>query len=196
MDRSTIAYYDAHAQEYADKTRYVYMFDTRSRFLRYLEPDGRILDAGCGGGRDTKIFMENGYIVDAFDASEEMCRVASEYTGEDIQCCSFDSWRSPYSYSGIWASASLCHLRKEELIGFLRKAARYLDRTGVIYFSMKTGIPDGYDEQGRFYLGFNDSLLEELLEACPELRLEDYWKTDDNLNRGIIWANVLLRRAE
>ena len=193
MDKSTIAYYDAHADEYAVKTRYVYMFDTRSLFLRYLDPDGRILDAGCGGGRDMKIFMENGYIVDAFDASEEMCRVASEYTEEDIPCCTFEEWTSRYSYSGIWCCASLLHLQEEEFYAFIEKAAKYLRSGGVIYFSMKDGITDGYDELGRWYLGFDDARLEKLLTRCPNLKVVEYWKTEDNLNRGITWINVILQ---
>ena len=57
-DESTIKYYDTHAEEYAEKTKYVYMFDIRSVFMKYLDPSGRILDAGCGGGRDMRIFME------------------------------------------------------------------------------------------------------------------------------------------
>ena len=193
MNKSTIAYYDAHAEEYAERTRYVYMFDIRMQFLKYLDPAGRILDAGCGGGRDTKIFMENGYTVDAFDASAEMCRVASEYTGEDIVCCDFEDFTSRYAYSGIWASASLCHLTEDEFFAFFKKFTNYLSRDGVIYFSMKSGIPDGYDEDGRWYLGFDDGRLARILKENPELKRAEYWKTDDNLERDITWVNVILQ---
>ena len=41
IDESTILYYDTHAEEYAEKTKYVYMFDIRSVFMKYLDPAGR-----------------------------------------------------------------------------------------------------------------------------------------------------------
>ncbi len=193
MDQSTIDYYNANADEYALKTRYLYMFDIRSVFLRYIDPDGRILDAGCGGGRDTKVFTENGYLVDAFDASPEMCRAASEYTEQEVSCCTFEEWTSKYTYSGIWAHASLLHLQEDEFFSFIKKAARYLKTDGVLFFSMKEGIKEGYDENGRWFLSFDDARLKKLLEFCPEFKVAEHWKTEDRMNRDLIWINVILQ---
>jgi SAM-dependent methyltransferase len=194
IDRSTISYYDAHAEEYAEKTKYVYMFDVRSVFLKYLDPAGRILDAGCGGGRDMRIFMENGFTVDGFDASPEMCRVASAWTGEPVQCCDFESYVPRFTYTGIWACASLLHCTEEGFFAFFRRYKEFLGSSGVIYFSMKTGIEDGYDGEGRWYLGFNDRRLQRILTENPDLRRVKYWKTADNLHRDLTWANVILQK--
>ena len=71
-----IAYYDKHANEYAELTVKVDMTKTNDMFLRYLSPgaaaldagDGdaanvnvandqiSVLDAGCGSGRDSLFF--------------------------------------------------------------------------------------------------------------------------------------------
>ncbi len=193
MDQSTIDYYNTHADEYALKTRYIYMFDIRSVFLRYIDPDGRILDAGCGGGRDTKVFTENGYLVDAFDASPEMCRAASEYTEQEVTCCTFEEWTSKYTYSGIWAHASLLHLQEDEFFRFIKKAAKYLKTDGVLFFSMKEGIKEGYDEEGRWFLSFDDARLKKLLEFCPEFKVAEHWKTEDRMKRDLTWINVILQ---
>ncbi len=194
MDQSTIEYYNRHAQQYAEDTRYVYMFDIRSVFLKYIDPAGRILDAGCGGGRDMKVFMENGYMVDAFDASPEMCRVASEYTGEKITCCDFSGFRPYFTYSGVWACASLLHLQEEEFYAFFQRFKNCLNTGGVIYFSMKDGVKDGYDAAGRWYLGFDDRRLTRILSENPELSRVKYWKTQDNLKRDLTWINVILQK--
>ncbi|MDD5832344.1 MAG: class I SAM-dependent methyltransferase [Clostridiales bacterium] len=194
MDRSTIEYYNRNAAEYAEKTRYVYMHDTRTAFLDYVDPDARIADIGCGGGRDKKIFEELGYIVDAIDASPEMCEAASEYTEDTVQCCDINEWTSRYSYGGIWCCASLLHLKEEEFFAFFRKAVNYLDRGGALYFSMKKGIADGYDDQGRYYLSFDDERMKRILAENPEYIRAEYWETADNMNRDIAWINVILKK--
>lgn len=195
MDQSTIDYYNQNAETYAEQTKYVYMFDIRSVFMKYLDPSGRILDAGCGGGRDMKIFMENGFMADGFDASPEMCRVASAWTGENVQCCDFASYVPRFTYSGIWACASLLHLKEEEFYAFFTRYKEFLGSGGVIYFSMKTGIEDGYDDKGRWYLGFDDRRLQRILQENPDLKRVKYWKTLDNLHRDVTWANVILQKT-
>jgi ubiquinone/menaquinone biosynthesis C-methylase UbiE len=58
------------------------------RFLRHVRPGGRILDAGCGPGRDALAFADRGYEVVAFDASEAMVRLARERVGPGPSCIS------------------------------------------------------------------------------------------------------------
>ncbi|MDO4960970.1 MAG: class I SAM-dependent methyltransferase [Eubacteriales bacterium] len=195
MDRSTIDYYEKNADTYAEKTRYVYMHDTRSAFLNCIDPAGRIADIGCGGGRDMKIFEELGYTADGIDASPAMCRAASEYTGNVVKCVDIKDWQSQYNYSGIWASASLLHLKEDEFFAFFRRVKKALSSDGVIYFSMKADIVDGYDEKGRWYLGFDDKRLRRILSENPEYEQVKYWITGDNLKRGIEWINVILRKV-
>ena len=59
---------------------------------------------------------------------------------------------------------------------------------------MKADIKDGYDEYGRWYLGFDDKRLERILSENPEYTHERYWKTMDSLKRGIMWDNIILRK--
>lgn len=79
----TLQYYNQHAKAYVDSTRDVEFSQTQERFLQYLEPGARILDFGCGSGRDTKYFRNRGFQVEAVDGSAEFVRIASEYTGID-----------------------------------------------------------------------------------------------------------------
>src|ERR1035438_5622827 len=57
---STTAYYDAHATEFCANTLSVDMSPLYGPFLREIQPGGRILDAGCGSGRDSLAFMKMG----------------------------------------------------------------------------------------------------------------------------------------
>ena len=71
-EKRTLSYYDENAAAFCEGTRNADMSEMRGRFLQYLKPGTLILDAGCGSGRDSKAFMEGGYIVVALDGSNEM----------------------------------------------------------------------------------------------------------------------------
>ena len=79
------AYYDEHAAELCANTVTLDMNDLYAPFLRTVPPGGRILDAGCGSGRDSLAFLKRGFDVVPIDASTEMVRTAKELTGLDVQ---------------------------------------------------------------------------------------------------------------
>jgi SAM-dependent methyltransferase len=76
---STIGYYDKNSDAYAAQTRFTDMSSLYTPFRKLLPQGGRILDAGCGVGRDTRYFIEHGYPVISFDASKEMVKKCREY---------------------------------------------------------------------------------------------------------------------
>ena len=75
----------------------------------------------CGAGRDTKYFLSRGYQVDAVDGSEQLCRIASEYTEIKVRQMLFQELDEKEKYDGIWACASILHLPKKQLREVLKK---------------------------------------------------------------------------
>ena len=73
----TIDYYNHHAEEFANSTLHVDMESLYQPFLAELQEGTRILDVGCGSGRDTLAFKNKGYQVDAIDYSEELVKKAT-----------------------------------------------------------------------------------------------------------------------
>jgi 2-polyprenyl-3-methyl-5-hydroxy-6-metoxy-1,4-benzoquinol methylase len=106
----SVSYYNENAQAYFDQTVQANVGDLRSRFLKHVPFGGKILDAGCGSGRDSLAFHRAGYLVAAFDASLEMCRMAREYSQLSVMEMAFQemTWRN--EFDGIWACASLLHV--------------------------------------------------------------------------------------
>lgn len=78
MDK-TIEYYNQNANMFAQGTRLVDFSVMQERFANMVPVGSRILDFGCGSGRDTKYFLEKGYQVEATDGSSELCRLASAF---------------------------------------------------------------------------------------------------------------------
>lgn len=79
-ENKTLEYYNKNADNFAKTTIDVNFYETQKHFQELLPEHGYILDFGCGSGRDTKYFLEQGFYVDATDGSEEMCHIASNYT--------------------------------------------------------------------------------------------------------------------
>ena len=72
MRNTTIDYYNKNAQTYFSNTVRLDVHLLYQPFLKHLHACAKILDAGCGSGRDCFFFKSKGFNVTAFDASEEM----------------------------------------------------------------------------------------------------------------------------
>ena len=120
----TIDYYNKHAEEFTTSTFEVDMKSLYQPFLAELPEGARILDVGCGSGRDTLAFKNKGYQVDAIDYSEELVKKATRLTGIPIKLKSFYEVDDYEAYDGIWACASLLHCERSRLLAsdeFLHK---------------------------------------------------------------------------
>ena len=76
-------------------------------FLPLVKKNGHILDAGCGSGRDSKVFEADGFTVTAMDASEVLVKQASEFLGFAVQHKTFQQMNEQNCYDAIWCCASL-----------------------------------------------------------------------------------------
>lgn len=194
INNSTIEYYNKHASEYAETTNNADMSANYSRFLRFIKPGASIVDIGCGGGRDMKYFKEKGYTVFGIDASEDLCRIASNYSGCPVSCTDFLSWDPSHKYDAFWANASLLHLTETDIIKFFSTKIEYLNKEGIIYFSMKTGINEGLDENGRYFTPFSEKLLQRIIKSIPGCKIIDRWSNSDSLDRhGFYWESIILK---
>ena len=192
----TLAYYAANAEAFASSTVSVEFTAMQERFVELLEPGARVLDLGCGSGRDAKRFAEAGFAVDAVDGSPELCRIAAEFTGLPVRCMRFEELSAVAEYDGIWACSSILHVPSVQLPALLAKMAAALKDGGVIYTSFKYGEGEGM-RHGRYFSDFTEDSFASLLEQVPALREEAHWVTSDvRPGRGDEkWLNLILRKS-
>ena len=190
----TLDYYNANAQAFAASTVSVDFSATQRRFAQLLPPGGRILDFGCGSGRDSKFFLQEGFDVTATDGSAELCRLARELTGLPVRHELFQNLAETNTYDGIWACASILHLPKAELAGVLAKMVAALKPGGVIYTSFKYGDFEGI-RNGRYFTDFTEEGFRSFMQPIEGIRIEDWWVSADvRPGRGDErWLNLLLR---
>lgn len=192
----TIDYYDANAQAFASSTVNVDFSYTQRRFASLLVPGSRILDFGCGSGRDSKFFLQEGFDVTATDGSAELCQIAQELTGLPVRHELFQELAEVDAYDGIWACSSILHLLKDELTGVLAKMVTALKSGGVIYTSFKYGDFEGM-RNGRYFTDFTETGFRSFVEHIEGITIEDHWVSGDvRPGRGDErWLNLLLRKA-
>lgn len=195
MNNMTIDYYNTNADIYSSTTVSVDFSDVQEHFLSRLQPGMHILDFGCGSGRDTKYFLDKGYQVSAIDGSEELCVLASKYTGITVRHMYFQEFDECERYDGIWACASILHLNKEELKSVFLKMAAGLKDNGIIFTCFKYGEFEGMRDN-RYYTDFTMETFSEYIMDIGGLRIEEMWITGDVLpGRGDKrWLNILLRK--
>jgi 2-polyprenyl-3-methyl-5-hydroxy-6-metoxy-1,4-benzoquinol methylase len=191
----TLDYYNENAGAFVAGTIGVDFRQTQDRFLHRLDAGDYILDFGCGSGRDTKYFLNEGYKVDATDGSDELCRMASEYTGIQVKQMLFQELDAHEKYNGIWACSSILHLPKQELRIVLEKMSTALKKNGVIYTSFKYSEFEG-ERNGRFFTDFTIDTFKEFMKKIDHLKIEEYWLTSDvRPGRGEEkWLNLILRK--
>lgn len=194
--QTTINYYNKNTDNFISSTVKVDLLAIQILFLSKLDVHASILDFGCGSGRDTKYFLEQGYQVTATDGSIELCKAATQYTGIPVKHMLFQELDETDTYDGIWACSSILHLPLPELEDVLHRMAVALKKDGIIYTSFKYGTYQG-ERNGRYFTDMTEETFSNLLQNIKELKIEDQWITSDvRPGRGDEkWLNIILRKS-
>lgn len=191
----TLTYYEGHADEFARDTLGADVSALYAPFLALVPAGGRILDAGCGAGRDAAAFGRMGYRVSAFDASPALARIAARVSGVPVAVLRFQDLDAAPEFDGVWACASLLHLRRAEIPGAVSRLAAALVPGGVLYASFKRGGGAG-ERGGRHFTDYTADGLRAELDACDDLQVMQVWETADvrpgRADEG--WVNALAQK--
>lgn len=192
----TVVYYDKNAAEFTRGTESVDMSHLYGEFLPLVPEGGRILDAGCGSGRDAVFFKRQGYVVSAFDASFELAAIASRGMGTPVKVMSFTDLESDSEYDGIWACASLLHVSTSEMDEVLNRLTRALKPGAVLYVSFKYGTAEVIRD-GRFFNDYDENKFQALIERHNDLSVAKMWQTNDSRpgRQSEVWLNAFLRKS-
>lgn len=195
MDK-TLEYYNQAAQDYTADTINADVSKLYAFFLTHLPPNAYIMDLGCGPGRDSKYFLDKGYRVLSVDGSEEFCKFASQLTGQDVLCQTFENIDFTEEFDGIWACASILHVPMSGLPKVLANISRALKKGGYFYASFKYGEYEG-DRNERYFTDMTEKRFGGLIEKFEELKNVETMVTGDvRVGReGEKWLNVVVRKG-
>lgn len=163
MKNKTVDYYNDNAEEYSNKTLYLDLKEKYNKFTKGIKFGGKILDVGCGSGRDLIAFKSLGYDVIGIDASIKLVDIAKENSKADVFHKEFHQIDWKQEFDGVWCMASLLHLQKEELISVLNKLSISMKEGASFYASFKNGNGESFDDKDRFFSYYNKQELENIL---------------------------------
>lgn len=191
----TIDYYNDNAEDFYRDTINLAMEGLYAPFLALIPEGGRILDAGCGSGRDSFYFISKGYDVLAFDAAPALVALSSRLLDNKVHNLSFQQIEFENEFDGIWACASLLHISRKEMDDVINRLIRALKPAGILYASFKFGDKEE-EKDGRFFNYYNEVSFHSLLQGHAALSLLNSWQTEDvrESRRSEQWFNVLLKK--
>lgn len=191
-------WYDEHAEDFEMATLELGITPLLEIFSRELPAGGRVLDAGCGAGRDTRWLLDQGFNVGAFDISRAMVQATWDNTGRKVapRRLDFRDYEDPPgSWDGIWALASLLHLPKADMPDCLARLCTSLTPTGCLAFSVKLGTGEGIDELGRPMAFYEPEEITEITAAALGIgQINSAIKKAPSSSGEIHWINVLAER--
>ena len=193
---NTLDYYNKNSEEYFNSTLNVDMTNTYKPFLKLVPKDGKILDLGCGSGRDSMNFMKLGYEVTAVDGAKELAKRASVLLGKEVIVSTFEELELKEKFHGIWACASLLHIKREDLKTVLNNLYNNLEDNGVFYMSFKYGEKEYVDDKNRYFNCFTDESIISFINENTKYNILGLYITEDKLGRvnEVKWVNLICNK--
>ncbi len=102
-------------------------------FIKLLPPKAKILDLGCGPGKDVFLFSKSGYEAVGIDGSKGMVGQAIKrfpkktFIVMDVRDLKFPD----ETFDAVWSWSTLTHLRKADKAIALREVCRVLKKGGL-----------------------------------------------------------------
>lgn len=192
---STIEVYNKNPEQFIAKWNQCFLDKEYSLFKNYL--DGKkILDVGCGHGRDAAKFSAEGYDITGIDLSESLLERAiqtapkSKFLKMDMRNIQFPS----ESFDGIWCNSSLLHIPKNETGKVFAGFASILRCSGILFITVKEGDGESTDPNGRFYSYYKEDELKEIIETIRPIRMKVI-NIEKALSNNENWINAFAMKT-
>lgn len=199
-EQLTIAEYQATAASFREGTWDHDVSQNRDALVAAMPSNpGKILDIGCGPGRDLVAFKGQGHTVIGLDATPAFVEMAQQASGSEVWQQSFLSLDlQPETFDGIFANASLIHVPRAEMVRVLKDLWRSLIKGGAIVMSMVRGDSEGYSARStgyRYVVGWEYETLAPCLEQAGFEILHHYYRPPGLPCEAQSWLVIVARRG-
>ncbi|WP_300244762.1 class I SAM-dependent methyltransferase [Pseudomonas sp.] len=194
-DLQTIDFYEKSFEIYDTKTFNLDLSVQWNIFASKVKPRGKILDVGCGTGRDIKHFQSLGFLVDGLEPSKNMATLANARTHAHIFNIPIEAIDLKEHYDGVWACASLVHVKKDLFPKTIEAIIKSLKYGGYLYISLKEGNGQARLEDGRLFSYFTKEEIFKTVDLLPNASIVKFWSSTDSAGReDVTWLNTIIQK--
>ena len=188
-------YYTKHFQAYHQKTFFIDPSSFLEPLKNNLVPGCRILDIGCGSGRDMLWLKNHGFSVSGFERSAGSAELARQKTGcdviegdlEDVDFAELPS-------DAVLLAGSLVHVPHEKLPAVFKRVTTGLRPDGKVLITLKQGHGQASDEHGRVFYFWQESDLEAIFANLGFFVL-NFSKQVSKVNAHDVWLGFVLEKT-
>jgi SAM-dependent methyltransferase len=177
----TLAHYERAAENFWRGTRDHDVSQNIDALLRHIEgePPFKILDFGCGPGRDLLVFRQRGHIAIGLEASARFAAMARAYSSCEVWEQNFLALDlPPRSFDGVFANASLFHVPTQELPRILKELHAALKPGGALFSSNPRGGNEEGWSHGRYGAFWDIDSWRQHVASAGFVELEHYHRPD------------------
>lgn len=186
-------FYQKNFKEYHQRTFSIDPSSFLSPLAKRLVPGSRILDVGCGSGRDMLWFKERGFRPTGFERSPGLAELARKNTGCDVMEGDFEFYDfSQLSFDAIVLAGSLVHVPHEKLGTVFTNITQGLCPQGWMLVTLKQGDSTRSDAHGRVFYLWQDSALREFF-AQKGFHVAEVFQQPSAVGTGEIWLGYVLQ---
>lgn len=201
----TIEWYDKNAKNYAEVAEKVPLMELIEKFTLMLPDSPKVLDAGCGSGRDSRIIQSKGAKVTGIDISQGLLNEA-KIRSEGIEFVKDSITTMPFrdaSFNGVWAHASLVHLETlNDVKRALAEFNRVLMPSGALHIFVKEQkgdektaiVSDSVSNHDRFFRYYTEVELKELVEEVGFRDIEITHIEDPHKRSEVSWIALFAKK--
>ena len=131
--------------------------------------------------------------MENYEKIKELAKKASVLLGKEVIVNTFEELELKEKFHGIWACASLLHIKREDLKTVLNNLYNNLEDNGVFYMSFKYGEDEYIDEKGRYFNCYTEETFKEMIAQVSNLEIQNIYKSGDTLGgrNNLQWLNII-----
>lgn len=202
LQANTINYYEDNSLFLANRYEVADVSEVQKLLVQTFSNKLKLLEIGCGSGRDASFMTKNNFDVTAIDGSKNMIEEAKKIHPElsvklfhktlpnDLE---FDK-----KFDGVYSIATLMHLSKNDLEQTILKIYHLLTQNGKFLMSVSLFRDDidenGFDDKGRFFLVLSFDEWINLLENIGFKIIETKTNSDGLGRGGIEWLTLVAQK--
>ena len=185
-------YYHLNFKEYHKITFHVNPESFLMPLAKRLKPGARILDVGCGSGRNLLWLKLRGFQPTGFERSCGLAELAHKYSGCEIINGDFES----YDFSQIRVDAliligALVHVSHDKVPALLDRLSKAVGPEGHLLLSLKKGKGKKESSDGRIFYLWEDDALRRIFKRQNFLVSEHFVQVS-GISEDDIWLGYVL----